>query len=60
MKVYDPKTKRNTVVYNKYELSAESQACPECHRVFKEYDIKRLAENGTMSCIKCGAILKRK
>ena len=60
MKVFDPKTKRNIVVFKEYELDAEIQACPECHRSFKEYDIKRLAENGRMSCVKCGAKLKRK
>jgi len=60
MKVYDAKTKRNIVVFNEYELNAEAQACPECHRIFKEHDIKKLEENGKMSCIKCGAKLKRK
>ena len=60
MKVFDPKTKRNIVVFKEYELDENVQACPECHRSFKEYDIKRLAENGRMSCSKCGAKLKRK
>lgn len=60
MKVFDPKTKRNIVVFKEYELDENVQACPECHRSFKEYDIKRLAENGMMSCVKCGAKLKRK
>ena len=60
MKVFDPKTKRNIVVFKEYELDENAQACPECHRSFKEYDIKRLAENSRMSCSKCGAKLKRK
>ena len=27
--------------------------------VFKEYDIKRLEENGYTRCVKCGAKLKK-
>lgn len=58
MKIYDPKTKRTTVVFNQYELNGAT-VCPECHRSFKEYDIKNLEERGTISCVKCGAKLKK-
>ena len=58
MKIYDPKTKRSTVVFKTYELNG-AQACPECGRPFKDYDIKNLDERGTISCVKCGAKLKK-
>lgn len=58
MKIYDAKTKRATVVFKEYELNGAT-ACPECHRPFKEFDLKRLEENGRMSCLKCGAKLKK-
>ena len=56
MKVYDPKTNKATVVFKEYKLDG-AMGCPECHRAFKEFDLKRLEENGRMSCIKCGAKL---
>ena len=56
MKIYDPKTKRTTVVFKEYKLDG-ALACPECNRPFKDFDIKRLEENGRMSCVKCGAKL---
>lgn len=56
MKIYDPKTGKATTVFKEYKLDG-AQACPECGRSFKEYDVKRLAENGRMSCSKCGAKL---
>ena len=56
MKIYDAKTKRATVVFKEYQLNG-STACPECGRVFKEFDKKKLEENGRMSCLKCGAKL---
>lgn len=58
MKYFDPKLKRNIVKFNEYELNGAT-ACPECHRSFKEYDIKNLEERGRISCVKCGAKLKK-
>lgn len=58
MKIYNEKLKRNVVVFNEYELNGIT-ACPECHRVFKDYDIKNLEERGKISCVKCGAKLKK-
>lgn len=58
MKVYDERLKRNIVKFNEYELNG-AKACPECHRAFKDYDIKRLYETGKISCVKCGAKLKK-
>lgn len=58
MKYYDEKLKRNVVKFNEYELKGAT-ACPECHRTFKDYDIKRLEENGKITCSKCGAKLKK-
>ena len=57
MKVYNEKTKRNTVVFNEYKLSGD--ICPECGRPLKEFDLKKLEENGKISCLKCGAKLSR-
>jgi uncharacterized CHY-type Zn-finger protein len=56
MKIYDAKTKKATVVFKEYQLNGAT-ACPECHRQLKEFDFKRLEENGRMSCLKCGAKL---
>ena len=56
MKIYDAKTGKATVVFKEYQLNGAT-ACPECHRAFKESDLKRLEENGRMSCVKCGAKL---
>ena len=56
MKIYDQKTGKATVVFKEYKLDGAT-ACPECHRAFKEFDLKRLAENGKMSCLKCGSKL---
>lgn len=56
MKIYDAKTKRNTVVFKEYKLEG-ADSCPECGRPFKEFDKKKLEENGRMSCLKCGAKL---
>ena len=58
MKYYDAKLKRNVVKFNEYELNGVT-ACPECHRPFKEYDLKNLEEMGKISCVKCGAKLKK-
>lgn len=56
MKIYDAKTGKATVVFKEYQLNGAT-TCPECGRLFKEFDIKRLEENGRMSCVKCGAKL---
>lgn len=56
MKIYDPKTKRTTVVFKEYKLDG-AHACPECHRPFKQWDLDKLEANGKMSCLKCGAKL---
>ena len=56
MKIYDAKTKRTMVVFKEYKLDG-AETCPECGRVFKDYDKERLNENGKMSCVKCGAKL---
>lgn len=53
-------TEKTIVVFETYELSETQNECPECHRVFKEYDIARLEMKSTISCPKCGAKLKRK
>ena len=58
MKIYNEKLKRNVVIFNEYELNGAT-ACPECHRIFKDYDIKNLEECGKISCVKCGAKLKK-
>jgi len=58
MKIFDAKLKRNVIVFKEYELNGAT-ACPECHRAFKDFDLKKLEENGKMSCIKCGAKLKK-
>lgn len=58
-KIIDAKTGKKATVFEKYELSAQQNSCPECNRIFKEYDIKRLDENIEISCSKCGAKLKR-
>ena len=52
------KTGRKETVFKKYVIG-ESNACPECDRPFKDYDIKNLEEKGTISCVKCGAKLSR-
>lgn len=57
-KIVDEKTKRKQVVFNTYELKGAS-ACPECRRMLKDYDLKGLEERGTISCLKCGAKLKK-
>lgn len=56
MKIYDAKTKRTMVVFKEYQLNGAT-SCPECNRQFKEFDLKKLEENGRMSCLKCGAKL---
>ena len=56
MKIYDAKTKRTTVIFKEYQLNGAT-SCPECHRQFKEFDLKKLEENGRTSCLKCGAKL---
>ena len=56
MKVLDPKTKTVKVVFKEYNLEGK-EACPECGRPFKDYDLKRLNENGRTTCVKCGAKL---
>ena len=58
MKIYNEKLKRNVVVFNEYELNGTA-SCPECHRPFKDYDFKNLEERGKISCVKCGAKLKK-
>lgn len=58
MQVFDTKLKRNITVFKEYELNG-AQVCPECHRSFKDYDIKNLEERGKINCIKCGAKLKK-
>lgn len=58
MKIFDERLKRNIVKFNEYELNGAA-ACPECHRSFKDYDVKRLEENGYIRCSKCGAKLKK-
>ena len=58
MKVYDNKLQRVTVVFKEYEIG-DKDACPECGRPFKQADIDRLAANSKISCVKCGAKLKR-
>ena len=55
-KVVDNKTGKVQVIFKEYKLEG-SQVCPECGRPFKEYDIKRLNENGKTNCVKCGAKL---
>ena len=57
-KIVDEKTKKKQVVFNTYELKG-STACPECHRILKDYDFKNLEERETISCLKCGAKLKK-
>ena len=57
-KVVNEKTKQKQVVFNTYELNGAT-ACPECHRQFKDFDYKSLDERGTISCLKCGAKLKK-
>ena len=37
----------------------DSNACPECGRPFKDYDLKNISEREIISCVKCGAKLKR-
>lgn len=56
MKIFEQKTGKSSVVFKEYQLNGAT-ACPECGRSFKEYDVKRLSENGRMSCSKCGAKL---
>ena len=58
MKIFDEKLKRNIVKFNEYELKGAT-TCPECHRSFKDYDIKNLEERGKINCPKCGAKLKK-
>ena len=58
MKYYDEKLKRCIVKFNEYELNGAT-ACPECHRAFKDYDFKNLEEHGKITCVKCGAKLKK-
>ena len=58
MKIYDEKTKKTSVVYNEYKIG-NGNSCPECGRIFKDYDEKRLQENSKISCVKCGAKLVR-
>lgn len=55
-KIVDIKTGRKAVVFNEYKLDGK-ETCPECGRPFKEYDFKKLEENGKIKCIKCGAKL---
>lgn len=50
---------KTVVVFETYKLADGQQECPECHRPFKEHDIKRLADNGKLSCPKCGAKLEK-
>lgn len=53
------KNGKKETIFNKYTIG-ESNVCPECHRPFKEYDLKNIEERGTISCVKCGAKLSRK
>lgn len=53
------KNGKKQTYFNKYSIG-ESNICPECGRTFKDYDIKNIAERGTISCVKCGAKLSRK
>lgn len=52
------KNGKKETYFNKYTIG-DSNVCPECHRTFKDYDIKNIAERGTISCVKCGAKLTR-
>ena len=45
--------------FNKYVIG-DSTTCPECKRPFKEPEVKRIQEIGTISCLKCGARLSIK
>lgn len=58
MKYFDQKLKRSVVVFKEYELNG-AETCPECGRPFKDYDRKNLEERGRISCVKCGAKLKK-
>lgn len=53
------KNGKKETYFNKYVIG-ESNVCPECHRPFKEFDIKNLEEREVISCVKCGAKLSRK
>lgn len=53
------KNGKKETYFNKYVIG-ESNVCPECQRPFKDFDIKNIAERGTISCVKCGAKLSRK
>jgi hypothetical protein len=57
-KIVNKNGKKETY-FNKYTIG-ESNSCPECHRAFKDFDIKNLEEREVISCVKCGAKLSRK
>ena len=43
-------------MFKEYNLEGKD-FCPECGRLFKDYDLKRLNECGRITCVKCGAKL---
>jgi DNA-directed RNA polymerase subunit RPC12/RpoP len=53
------KNGKKETYFNKYVIG-DSNVCPECHRTFKDYDLKNIEERGTISCVKCGSKLSRK
>ena len=57
MKVFNPKTKRNEVVFYKYEINSNTTSCPQCQRPFKEENIRFLNNNGFYICGKCNSKL---
>lgn len=58
MQIYDAKLKRKVTVFKDYKIG-EANSCPECHRPFKEGDIKFLELNEFLRCPKCNARLTR-
>ena len=58
MKKVTQKNGKKETFFNEYVIG-EANACPECKRIFKPYDLKFLNENGKLRCPKCNSKLKR-
>ena len=57
-KIVNPKNGEKATYFETY-IIGDSNSCPYCKRIFKDYDLKALEERGTINCVKCGNKLKR-
>ena len=55
-RVVDSKGRKQTVFLT-YNIGEDGRSCPQCHRIFKENNIKWFKENKRIRCPKCNSLL---